>query len=166
MVRFFIFIFILLLENLILPAVIGPSQFFITIVFIFSLLMYGKGWRTLLYQIIPFVLITEFFTGENFGHLAIPFGITGVIYIMINKLVNLDQNLGQTKNFLADLITSTVILVMFSYIYAGLYILFNISYGLSASWYEFTIFFKSSLLSLAGWSILIPTLFKYVLKKK
>ena len=93
MVRFFIFILILFLENIILPASIGPSQLLVTTVFIFGLLVYGNGWRTLLYQVIPFVLITEFFTGESFGHLIIPFGLAGIIYIMMNKFIDLNQDL-------------------------------------------------------------------------
>ena len=166
MVRFFIFILILFLENLILPASIGPSQLLVTTVFIFGLLVYGNGWRTLLYQVIPFVLITEFFTGENFGHLIIPFGLTGIIYIMMNKFIDLNQDLKRGDRSLSNLIPCILILVVFSYIYAGLFIFFNTSYNLNTSWHEFTIFFKSSSWSLVGWSVLISVLLKYVPKKK
>ena len=166
MVRFFIFILVLFFENLILPASIGPSQLLVTTIFVSSLLVYGNGWRTLLYQVIPFILITEFFTGENFGHLLTPFGLTGIIYIMINKFIDLNQDLKQGSRSLSNLIPCILILIVFNYIYSGLFILFNTSYELSTSWHEFTIFFKSSSLSLASWSVLISILFQYVLKKK
>lgn len=166
MVKFFIFISLLLLENLILPALIGPKQFFITPIFILSLLVYGGSWRTLVYQILPLVLIAELFVGENFGNLIIPFGLTGIIYVMINKFVNLSQDLEHEKNLLSNLILSIITLAVFSYIYAGLSIFFSNSYDFNTGWYEFKIFLKSSLLSLIGWSILISGLFQYVLKKK
>ena len=166
MIKFLTFILLLFLENLILPALIGPRQFFITPVFILGLLVYGNGWRTLLYQILPLVLIVEFFTGENFGHLIIPLGLTGVIYIMINKFINLNQSLGSEKKLLSNLVPSILILIIFSYIHVGIFIFFNTSYNFNTSWHEFTIFFKSSLLSLVGWSIVTSVLFKYVFKKK
>jgi hypothetical protein len=166
MIKFFTFIFLLLLENLILPAFIGPRQFFVTPIFIFGLLVYGNGWRTLLYQILPLILIAEFFTGENFGHLIIPLGLTGAIYLVINKFLNFGQNLRHERKFLSNFIPSVLILVTFNCIYAGLFIFLNTSYQLTNSWYEFTIFFKNSLFSLVGWSALISLLFKYVLKTK
>ncbi len=166
MVIFFIFILFLFLENLILPAIIGPSQLLVTTIFISGLLIYSNGWRILLYQVIPLVLITEFFIGENFGHLLIPFCLTGVIYIMMNKLINLSYNLEQGGKFLSDLILAILTLVIFNCVYAGLFIFFDTSYSLNTSWHEFIIFLKSSILSLVGWSALISVLFKYVLKKK
>lgn len=166
MFRFFIFILILFLENLILPASIGSGQLLITTIFIACLLIYNNSWRILLYQVVPFILITEFFTGENFGHLLIPFVLTGIAYIMMNKFINLSQNLNSKDQFLSNSILGTLTLVMFNGVYAGLFIFFDTSYSLSTSWHEFTIFLKSSLLSLIGWSILISVLFHYVLKKK
>lgn len=166
MIRFLIFILFFFLESLVLPALVGPSQFFITSIFILGLLVYGDGWKTLLYQVMPFALIAEFFAGENFGHLVIPLGLTGIIYIMINEFVNLSQNLKQSKKLWPDLILGITVLVAFSYVYAGLFIFFNTSYRFSIGWYEFTVFFRSSLLSLIGWSTIISILFKYVLKTK
>lgn len=166
MIRFFIFIFILFLENLILPASIGSGQLLITALFIAGLLVYNNSWRILLSQVIPLILIIEFFAGENFGHLLIPFGLTGVIYIMMNRFINLGQNLKSEGRSLSNFILGTLTLVVFNCVYAGLFIFFNTSYSLSTAWYEFTIFLKSSLLSLIGWSTLISALFQYALKKK
>lgn len=166
MVKFLIFIFLLLLDNLILPALIGPKQFLITPVFIWGLLVYGNGWRTLLHQVIPFVLITEFFAGESLGHLIIPFGLTGAIYLVCDKFINLSQNLRQRTRPLSGLIPGILILIVFNYAYSGLFILIDTSYNLSISWHELTVFLKNSLLSLLIWSILISVIFKYVLKKK
>ena len=143
MVKFFIFIFFLILESLILPAIIGPRQFFITTVFLLGLLVYGGGWRTLLYQIIPFALIIEFFAGESFGHLIIPFGLTGTVYLVLDKFINLSQNLKQEAKSFLSLMPGILILIAFNYIYAGLFIFVNTSYQLTSSWQEFIIFFKN-----------------------
>lgn len=163
MVRFFIFIFCLFLENLILPAFLGPKQFFITPLFLIGLLVYGNGQRTLLYQVIPLVFIAEFFVGENFGRLIIPFGLTGIIYVIIDKFVNLSQNRGHNNKTLSSLMVGILIIILFSFIYAGLFIFFNASHDFNISWHEFIIFLESSLLILVIWSIIISILFKYVL---
>ena|SRR3989338_4952977 len=164
--RLFIFIFCLFLENLLLPAFIGPKQFFITPLFLIGLLVYGNGWRTLLYQVIPLAFTAEFFVGENFGRLIIPLGLTGVIYVMIDKFVNLSQNRGHNNKIFSGLILSILMITWFGFICVGLFIFFNTSYNFNIGWYEFTIFLKSSSLSLVSWSIIISTLFKYVLKTK
>lgn len=166
MVRFLIFILFLFLENLFLPALIGPSQLFITVIFILALLIYGDGLKALLYQVIPFALIAEFFAGENWGHLVIPLGITGLIYIIINIFIDFGQNLKQKKKSFSNFMIGIFTLIVFNCVYVGLFIFLNTSYSFNASWYEFTIFFKSSLLSLVGWSVVISVLFQYVPKTK
>lgn len=166
MLKFLVFILFLFLENIILPAVIGPSQFLITPVFILGLLVYGPDWKVLPYQVLPLALITEFLTRENLGSLVIPFAIVGVIFITINRFLNLSQSQELSKKGLSDLLIGASMLVIFSYIYSGLFIFFNTAYSLSTAWYEFGIFFKNSLLGLFGWSIVISMLFKYVLKTK
>ena len=161
----FVFLFLLVIENIFLPALIGPGRFLIVPIFILGLLLYSRSWRTLAYQAIPFVLIAEFFTGSSTGSFLVPFAITAVIYILINKFIGLSENLQENISF-SGIAVSALILAGFTFLYSGFFIFLNGSYDIGAGWNEFRLFFTGSLLSILGWSAAISVLFKYVLRTK
>lgn len=160
---FLIFLFLLILENLLLPALMGPRLFIVSQIFILALIIYGGNWKTVIYKVIPLVLIMEFFSGINWGNITIPVLASAIIYMLLNRYINITTNLRENYS-INGLIISILTLAIFSYIYSWFSILFNSSsFNISAALNYWKLFFSSSLLTVLGWSGGISLLFKYML---
>lgn len=163
MVIFFVFLFLLFLENLFLPALIGEGYFLITTIFILGFLAYSSNWKKSLFQGIILFLFQEFFTGADPGSMVIPFIITGSLYLWINRFFNFTEQLRENLSFFS-IIFSTLLLIFLSLSYSFFSTLHHTSYDFSLDLNQLTDFFQSSLISLMGWSGGISILYKYVLK--
>ncbi len=166
MLLLLVFIFFLILENLFLPALIGPGPFLATQIFILAVIVYSKSWKELAVTALLFILIKEFVSGNGVGSLMVPFFITAGLYLIINRFLNIRDNLAE-NNSLSGLIVSTLVLVSFNFIYAWFYILYHAaSYNVGSAWNYWVSLPMMSLFSTLGWSVGISILFKYVLKTK
>lgn len=163
MITVFIFLFFLLLENLLLPALIGPGPFLITEVFILGLVIYGRRWQTFAFQAVPLIIIEEIFTGIGIGKFLGPLAVTSLIYFWLNQFINFTEYL---RDSTSNIMASAFILLTLGYLYSFLFVLFGNTHNIAASWNEWRIFFTASLWSMLGWSLAISALFKYVLKTK
>lgn len=165
MILFVFFIFFLLLENLFLPALIGPKTFLISPLFLAGLIIYGKSTKIRLIQVCIFLLLWEIFSGFKIGSFVIPFGITAGIYIWLNHFLNISSGL-EEGGVLAGLVGGALTMTAFVYTYSWLFIFLNSSYNLAGSWYELITLVTSSILPTVGWSIGLVILFKYALRPK
>ncbi len=159
------FLFLLLLENMFLPALIGPKPILITPLFIIAILIYRKDWKIFILQAVPLVLLEEFFTGIGFGRILLPITFTWLLYVWTDKFINLNDDLKEDISPKGLLVASAV-LALFVFFYSGLFIFSDNGYNVLKSFVQFELFFKNSLLSILGWSLAISILFKYVFKKK
>src|SRR3989344_418930 len=163
---FFLFIFFLFLDDLLLPALLGPGSFMATKIFILSVIAYSKNWKNLALWALSLVLIKEFISGSGTGTLLLPFLMTSIFYLLLNKFLNIRDNLLENSSF-SGLLISTFTLVLFNFVYSWFFIFsYAGSYNIGLTWNYWTDFLISSLLSTIGWSVSISILFKYVLKTK
>jgi hypothetical protein len=164
MIIFSLFILFLLAENLLLPALIGPGQFFITPIFIIALLTHAKSLRSWIIQAIILIILEIIFTGINAENIVAPLIITAALYLIMNRYINFNEQFRDDFSF-RSIILSTVILTLLTVIYSALSILLHNSFGLSESWPDLKMFFVGSIFSVAGWSLGISILFKFIRPK-
>ena len=148
-----------------MPALIGPGMFLITPIFILGLIVYSQNWKVFIFQVIPFVLAAEFFSGMNVGKILVPMIITGLLYMWSNKFLNLTERFKENIT-LPGIISSALFLAMLGYVYSWFFIYLNTSYNIGLAWGEWRLFFIGSLISMLGWSLALSVIFKYVLKTK
>lgn len=163
MIIYLLFIFLLLLENIFLPALTGLGFFLITPLFVISVFMYSRGWKPLIFKAVPFILIEEIFTGIGFGEFLLPMFVTWLIYFWLNRFINIGDQFRENISF-AGIAVSLVLLAVFGNIYSWLFIFINNNYNFYLSSIQFKLFFTSSFLSVLGWSAAVSILFKYALK--
>lgn len=159
-----IFIFLLVLENLLLPALIGAESFLIVPLFAISTIIYTENIKSRLIQALLFLLIEEYFSGIAIGGFIVPFMLTAGIYIWLNLFLNISSNLREEGSIL-NILVSVLILLLFLYVYSALFIFFRSSYDIFKTWEELKILVTTSVFQLSGWAIIFSVLFKYVIKR-
>ena len=162
---FFFFIFFLFLENLFLPALIGPQEFTITPLFLIAAIAYGSDLKKSLIKALIFLLIAEIFVGVDNGAYLIPFLVVALIYFGLNKLLSINSNLRES-NSLPGILFSSLTILLFLYMYSLFMIFFNSSYDIPATFSQWFELLKTSVFAMFLWSVGLTILFKYVLKQK
>ena len=165
MILLLILIFLLVLENLFLPALVGAETFLIVPLFTAAMIVYGENVRTRLAQALLFLFIEEYFSGAAIGSFAIPFLIAAGIYIWLNLFLNISSGLRESGS-LISLLGGIFTLLLLVYLYSSLFIFLRSSYNISITWEELRILIKTSLLQLSGWAAVFLIVFKYILKNK
>ena len=164
MVLFLFFIFFLIFENLILPALLGPGPFLITPLFIMAMVIYSQDTKLKFIQAVIFLLIGELFARTMLGSSSIPMAVTIVIFIWLNHFLNIGSGL-QESTSITSLLGGTIVLTIFICIYSYMSIFFQTSYSLNSAWEGLVIFIKTSITPTLLWAIVFIILFKYGLIK-
>lgn len=165
MILFFFFILFLALENLLLPALIGPKTFLISPLFLAGLIIYGKNFKTALVQACIFLLVWEFYSGVQIGSFIIPFAITAVLYIWLNHFIDIRSGLSE-GHIVPSLLGGMITLTLFIYLYSWLFIFYNSPRDIVAVTQQLAILAKNSYLMTLSWSVFFVILFRYVIRPK
>ena len=165
MVLFLFFIFFVVLESLFLPALIGPKAFLVIPLFALATIIYSRRITLRLVQVVTFLFFTEIFSGARVGSFMIPFIITAVFYVWINKFLDVTTNLNET-NTLSSILVGILALNLLVYLYSFFFILNQLSYSVVSVWAGFKILIQTSFFETLGWSVVLVMLFKYVIKTK
>ena len=164
-ILFFTCVLIVILENLLLPAFIGPRPFLIFPLFILAIIVYGKNYTLNIFQAAIFVFIVESFSGISLGKMFIPLGITTGVYIWLNRFIDLRFGFKDDLS-VSNILTATLIITFLGYVYSWFFIFFGSSYNFISVWDEWKILLISSLLYTFIWASIYSLIFKYVLEKK
>lgn len=164
MILLLVLIFLLFLENMFLPALIGAETFLIVPLFAVAMVVYGENVKTRLAQALLFLFIEEYFSGAAIGSFVIPFLFAAGIYIWLNLFLNIGSGLRESSSLLSILGGIFAILLLV-YLYSSLFVLLRSSYDILSVWGEFRILVGASILQLSGWAVAFLILFKYILKK-
>ncbi len=160
-----LFIFFLLLENLFLPALIGPEPFFIVILFITAMLIYSQNIKPRLIQATVFLFIAEIVSGAGYGSFIIPFAIIACLYLWLNRYLEISSSLQESGSYFGILGGLFVIsLFVFGYSFLSLFI--QASYNIVGAWQNFVPLIKISAYQTLLWAFFFVILFKYVLRAK
>lgn len=162
-ILFILFIFFLLIENLFLPALIGPQTFLISPLFLAGLVIYGKNFKTGFIQACIFLLVWEIFSGFQVGSFIMPFVITAGLYIWLNHFLGISSGLKE-GSIGAGLAGGALSMTVFVYAYSWLFLFFNSAYDLVTATQELKILAMNSLLATVAWSVFFVILFKYARK--
>lgn len=165
MILFLFFILFLSLENLLLPALIGPKTFLVSPLFLAGLIIYGKNFKTALAQACIFLLVWEFYSRVQIASFIIPFTITAVLYIWLNRFTEVRSGLSE-GHFIPSLLGGMITLILFIYLYSWLFIFYNSSHDIVAVTQQLAILAKNSYLMTLSWSVLFVILFRYVIRSK
>src|SRR3989338_315967 len=157
MVLFLIFILFLLLENLLLPALLGPKDFLIVPLFLMALLTHGKNYKKSLILALGCLLIAEIFSGIDSGSYLIPFSITAVLFIWLNRFLDMSSGLRENHSF-SCLVLGGLTISFFIAIYSWIFIFLNSSYSLVSSWSDWWLFIKTSSTEILAWSFALTFL--------
>ena len=160
-----VFILFLILDNLILPALIGTQEFLVTPTLLIAILFYHSKPRTGLIVTLIFALVAEIFSGFGIGSFIIPFGITALLYIWLNRFLAINYGLKEEMTFFG-IIKSSLIITSFVYVYSWFFIFLDSSYSFALTWDQWKILVLNSLTQTLGWSIGLSIFFKYVFKIK
>lgn len=161
MIPFLFFILFLVLENLFLPALIGPRPFLITPIFILALLIYRKNIKLWSFQAIVFSFVSSFFVGTDIQKIIIPLGLTAAFYLLLIKFLNFNEEM---KNDITPsaFFWSVALLTMLSVFYSGIAILIDNYHNMAAGWEAFKTFLAGSIMTVAGWSLMLSIAFKFI----
>lgn len=165
MVVILLFVLFAALENLLLPALIGPRVFFIIPIFVLCILVYGDDTKAQLLKAGIFLFIAELISGARIGSSIIPFGITAVIYIWLNRFLDIRSGIKDSESS-GGAILSSFIITLLVYLYSWFYIFIQSSYSIDLAWNEWRMMALGSLVQTLGWSAGLSVLFKYVLRNK
>lgn len=165
MILFLFLILFLVVENLVLPALIGPKIFFIVPLFISGIIVYSQNIKRKLIHAGLFLLVTEIFLGHNIGDLLLPFSVTALIYLWLNRFLSLESGLQENDSF-GSIIGGSLVIATIFYVFSFFFILAESSYSITHTWAEWIILLPASSFSVLGWSLALTILFKYVLKTK
>ena len=162
---FFFFVFFLLVENLFLPALIGPQEFLVTPLFLIALTAYGSNFKNKIFQALILLLLAEIFAGVDIGDYLVPFLAAVLVYFWLNKLLSINSSLRESYSLLGIVSSSLVILALL-YLYSLFFIFLNSSYSISTTLSQWAGLLKTSSFAMFLWSLGLTFLFKYVLKQK
>lgn len=140
-------------------------MFSITILFLIGLTTYSSSLKIRIIHISVLLLIAEIFTGNSIGNFLIPFGITILIYIWLNRFFSISSGIQESNSF-AGIIGGALTITAVFYLYSWFFIFFGSSYDIGLSWSEWKVFVVASIFSTLGWSAGFAVLFKYALRIK
>jgi len=124
MILFFLYIFFLVLENLLLPAIAGPGLFLITPVFLLAVIIHTSNFKKAIVQLITFGLVGELFMGSRVGSSLMPLVTTAFVYFIINHFIEMKAGLDGVASSKV-ILGRSFILTGLSYIYFWFFIFFN-----------------------------------------
>jgi len=174
MILFFIYIFFLILENLLLPAIAGPELFLITPIFILAIIANSLNFKKAMFELVILGLIGELFIGAQIGSSLVPLIITAFVYFTLDRFIEIRAGLDSIASFTVILGRSLVLLCL-SYIYSWFFIFLSSSQGLDrftasslyASWSIWSILLGiGTILTIFAWACIFSVIFAYVLKAK
>lgn len=165
MILLLFFIFFVVLESLLLPALMGPKAFLITSLFVLAMVIYGRSIRPRLIQAVIFLFFAEVFSGAKVGSFIIPFIITAGFYIWINRFLDIKTNLRESDTIFS-IFSGTLVLALLVYVYSFFFILNKPPYNIVEALAGLKILIQISIFQTLGWSVALAVIFKYVLKAK
>jgi hypothetical protein len=163
MILTLLFVFFLVLESLILPALIGAQPFLITLLFIIALLVYSQNSKVSLLQAFIFLLASEIFLALRLDSLIVPFAITAIIYLWINRFLEIGTGLRESSSLIGILGGIIVLSVLVS-IYSYIFLFFESSFSFIDAWNNYLFFVRLSVFQTLVWALFFVVLFKYLLK--
>lgn len=156
---FLIFPAFLLLDNLLLPAAIGPGSFLITPIFILELIRNFDFRKYSLGSIFILVLIAATISGNKIYQFVGALTFIFLICLVLNKFLNLRES-ARDDFFLPSVAKGILILFILGLIYSFFFNLLDNSFNLVLSLNEWKMFFATAWLSLVVWCAVITFLFK------
>lgn len=163
MIIIFFFLFLLLLENLLLPALIGPQPFLIIPTFIFSLIFYDRNTKLRLIQAFIFLVITETFSVSGFGSMIVPFMIVVLFYLWLNRFLEIKSGLQESRS-LISLFGGAFFLTLVVLSYSYMFLFIQSSNNIMEAWQLTLILIKTSIYQIFGWALAFVVIFKYARK--
>ena len=159
------FAFFLILENLLLPSLIGPKIIIITQIFLLSIFIFGKKRSAVFIQAGIFSAGEEFFLGMRLGTIFIPIFITGLFYLWINNFIEFRSGLQDSSGFRVVIIAGIVLAFLY-YLYSWIYIYIGSSFNAMNSLVGFmNLLDVKMIIGVFLWSGFSCLLWKYVLYK-
>lgn len=165
MTTVFLFCLFLLLENLLLPALLGPKPFLIILTFVFTIFIYSENVKLKFAQAIIFLGINEIFSYSEFGSMILPFTIVALLYFGLNHYLNIKSSL-QESSFFTGLFGGAVFLTLLAFLYSYVFLFFQLSNNILEAWQSALVFIKTSFYQTFGWALVLVVIFKYVFKTK
>ncbi|MDP3793049.1 MAG: hypothetical protein Q8Q89_04975 [bacterium] len=161
MIIIFSFLLCILLENLLLPALMGPKPVLITPLFVFALVIYDYNIKLRLVQAVIFLTITEFFSASGFGSMVLPFIIVIGLYLWVNRFLDIRTSLRESNSFLG-LFGGAFFLALLVFIYSYVFLFLELSNNIIEVWKLSLILIKTSIYQIWGWAWVFVVLFRYV----
>ena len=165
MIVTFLFLLFLLLENLLLPALLGPKSFLIIPLFVFAVVVYGNNIKLNIVQAIIFLLITETFSGSGFGDIVLPFLVVVALYLWLNRFLDINSTLKESGIW-TSLFSGTLSLTLLALFFSYVFLFFQLSYNFLEAWQMAIVLMKTSISQIIGWALAFVIIFKYVLQAK
>lgn len=159
MIIIFLFLLLLLLENLFLPALMGPKPFLIVPLFVLALVVYGQNTKLRLAQAVVFLIIAEMFSASGFGSMVLPFIIVVILYLWWNRFLNIRFSLQESSSFMG-LLGGTLFLTLLAFIYSYVFLFFRSSNSVIEAWELVLILIKTSMYQNGGWALAFVILFR------
>jgi|SRR3989338_4325561 len=160
-----LFIFFLLAENVLLPALIGPGPIFITPLFLMGMLVYGRNLKHQFLKISFFLLLSVIFSGGDILITVSAFLITIAIYLLADYFLDIKSELSETFS-ISSITRGSFLIFLTGLLYSLIFMLFKLDLNLGESLNEWFVLLQSSGLSIIIWSIFLSVLFMYVFNKK
>lgn len=166
MVLFFIFLFFLLVNNLLLPALVGPKEFLVVPVFLMSVIVYSGSFKLVVVRGVVFSLTAELLSGMKFGDILVPFSCAVLIYLWISSFLEIKSGLTESS-WPIIVLGSSLFLIFLTYIYSWGFIFNQSSYSLITTWSEWKLLFHGDIIiNTFLWAAAFSYLFHYVIQKK
>src|SRR3989338_1622837 len=165
MIVTFLFFLFLLLENLLLPALVGPRSFLIVPLFVFAIVVYGNNTKLRLTQAIVFLIITEMFSASGFGDMILPFLIVIALYWWTNSFLDIKLTLRES-GVLASFLGGAFFLSLLAFLFSYAFLFLQLSYSFLEAWQMVIILIKTSVYQIGGWALAFVIIFKYVVFQK
>lgn len=84
-----IFISVLFLDGLILPALFGFRSSLLSLMFLFVTILFFGSKKRYIFYVLFFSIVTESFQGLNFGDLTLPLFVVMVLIILIQRFFDI-----------------------------------------------------------------------------
>lgn len=151
---------------LLLPALFGPGEFMITIVFLMGFLAVSETKKTALVHGSILAVLMEIFTGDRLGSVAAPYLVVGTVYLWL-------QNFFEIKIYSVDvfsprsIIKAVSVLIFLVYWYSWIYLFFHSGYSFNQANREWLIMLRGNILIDALiWSSVIIVLSGFIYHRK
>lgn len=166
MIIFFIFILFLLIENFVISALTGVHTLMLTQVFLVSLVIFNRSRYSIFLYVLILGFIGEMMLGLSIGDIIIPVALVAIIYILINRFIELDYIINENKS-VHGLMMATLVLIILAYIYLGFFIFWQSGFSPNNFWSEIQPFFNLGIIfNMAATSFVVSLIWKYVIQKE